>query len=143
MNDWIEWKDGKCPVDAHVKVQVVTRSGANEVNKASAFIWSNDASPHDIVRYRVLGQPECQSSESNPDMVNAPPHYQLLPGVDVISVRDAIFEKIPAGTTYDVVDCWSRSWEYLTRMWGKNQLEDAKKARFYLDRMIEKMEQNK
>ena len=41
---------------------------------------------------------------------------------------------------HDVADCWSRSWEYLTRMWGKNGLEDAKKARFYLDRMIEKME---
>lgn len=74
------------------------------------------------------------------DAVNAPSHYALLPGVQVIDVRAAIFSKMPEGLDYEVVDCWSRSWEYLTRMWGKNGLEDAKKARFYLDRMIEKLE---
>jgi hypothetical protein len=76
------------------------------------------------------------------DVVNKPSHYQLLPGVEVIDVRDAIFAKMPADVPHDVADCWSRSWEYLTRMWGKNGLEDAKKARFYLDRMIKKMEGN-
>lgn len=74
------------------------------------------------------------------DNVNNPKHYQLLPGVQVIDVRDAAFAQMPEGIPYDLVDCWSRSWEYLTRMWGKNQLEDAKKARWYLDRMIQKME---
>lgn len=80
-------------------------------------------------------------SETN-DPVNKPSHYQLLPGVEVIDVRDAIFDKMPVEVPHDVADCWSRSWEYLTRMWGKNGLEDAKKARFYLDRMIQKMEAN-
>lgn len=74
------------------------------------------------------------------DNVNHPSHYALLPGVEVIDVRDALFAKMPVDVPHDVADCWSRSWEYLTRMWGKNGLEDAKKARFYLDRMIEKME---
>lgn len=74
------------------------------------------------------------------DPVNKPSHYALLPGVEVIDVRDAIFAKMPIDVRHDIADCWSRSWEYLTRMWGKNGLEDAKKARFYLDRMIQKME---
>lgn len=77
------------------------------------------------------------------DAVNAPSHYALLPGVEVIDVRDALFAKMPVDVPHDVADCWSRSWEYLTRMWGKNGLEDAKKARFYLGRMIEKMESDK
>lgn len=72
------------------------------------------------------------------DMVNSPPHYQLLPGVEVYDVRMALLEKmedVPPGQ----VDDWSRAWEYLTRMWQKNGLEDAKKCRWYLDKLIEKM----
>ena len=75
-----------------------------------------------------------------PDMVNSPPHYQLLPGVEVIDVREAMLNQIPAGTRFTEVDAWSRATEYLMRMWQKGGLEDAKKARWYLDRLIEEME---
>ena len=74
------------------------------------------------------------------DMVNAPPHYQIMPGVEVIDVRKALMDKIPANVAFHQADDWSRSWEYITRMWGKNGLEDAKKARFYLNRLIEGIE---
>ena len=73
------------------------------------------------------------------DMVNAPPHYQLLPGVEVYDVRMALLGKVSTATLQEIDD-WSRSWEYLTRMWQKNGLEDAKKARWYLDKLIEKLE---
>jgi hypothetical protein len=74
-----------------------------------------------------------------PDMVNHPPHYQILPGIEVYDVRMALLAKVdaPAGQ----VDDWSRAWEYLTRMWQKNGLEDAKKCRWYLDKLIEKLDQ--
>lgn len=74
------------------------------------------------------------------DMVNAPPHYQIMPGVEVIDVRKALMDKIPSNVPFHQADDWSRSWEYITRMWGKNGLEDAKKARFYLNRLIDGME---
>ena len=74
------------------------------------------------------------------DMVNAPPHYQIMPGVEVIDVRKGLMEKIPSNVPFCQTDDWSRSWEYITRMWGKNGLEDAKKARFYLNRLIDGME---
>ena len=74
------------------------------------------------------------------DMVNSPPHYQLMPGVEVIDVREAMLNQIPAGTRFTEVDAWSRATEYLMRMWQKGGLEDAKKARWYLDRLIEEME---
>lgn len=74
------------------------------------------------------------------DNVNEPQHYMLLDGVQVIDVRRALLKKIPAGTSFESVDHWSRCWEYITRMWGKNGLEDAKKARVYLDWLIESME---
>lgn len=73
------------------------------------------------------------------DPVNKPSHYQLLPGVQVYDVRHAILAKHPT-LAPSVVDDWSRSWEYLTRMFGKNELEDAKKARWYLDKLIARLE---
>lgn len=75
------------------------------------------------------------------DPVNNPKHYQL-PGLDiqVLDVRAALLKTIPPNTDYDAVTSWSESWTYLTRMWSKNGLEDAKKARFYLDRVISILE---
>ena len=75
------------------------------------------------------------------NMVNNPKHYQL-PGlkIEVIDVRSSLLKTIPANTPYEAVTSWSESWTYLTRMWGKNGLEDAKKAKFYLERMINIME---
>lgn len=73
-----------------------------------------------------------------PDMINSPPHYQILPGVEVYDVRMAILEKVD-GVSAQQIDDWSRAWEYLTRMWQKNGVEDAKKARWYLNKLIEKM----
>jgi len=72
------------------------------------------------------------------DPVTKPSHYQLLPGVEVIDVRKALLDKMqPAGWTHYQSDCWSRSWEYLTRAMAKNGLEDLKKARTYLNWLIE------
>lgn len=76
---------------------------------------------------------------SEHDPVNKPSHYQIMPGVEVYDVRMALMTKIE-GASHGAVDDWSRAWEYLTRMWGKNGLEDAKKARWYLDRLIGKLE---
>ena len=79
------------------------------------------------------------------DAVNKPSHYMLNLStgaqVEVYDIRDALLsicdeEGVPAGQ----VDDWSRAWEYLTRMWGKNGLEDAKKAKWYLTKLIERME---
>lgn len=74
------------------------------------------------------------------DNVNNPKHYQLLPGVEVIDVRKAIFKQIPEGTTPFAIDAYSRALEYLMRMWSKNGLEDAMKARTYLNWLIEELE---
>lgn len=79
------------------------------------------------------------------DPVNKPKHYQLLPGVEVINVRDAILDKIDTTCQYTArqVDYWSRSWEYLTRFAEKNGLEDLQKSRWYLDRLIADIQDGK
>lgn len=81
-------------------------------------------------------------SEQYPDHdpVEKPAHYQIMPGVEFIDVRQGLLAQIPPGTPYGEVDDWSRCFEYIGRMWGKNGLEDAKKGRVYLNWLIEKME---
>ena len=73
------------------------------------------------------------------DSVYNPSHYQLpgLDGLEVRDVRSSLLQTIPEGVPYELVTCWNESWTYLTRMWGKNGLEDAKKAQVYLSRLIE------
>lgn len=84
------------------------------------------------------------------DPVNSPKHYQLfteeelinMPGIEVIDVREKLLLEFQGteGFTPVTADHFSRSWEYLTRAFKKNGLEDLKKARWYLDRMINELE---
>ena len=72
------------------------------------------------------------------DMVHAPRHY-ALPGMDVewIDVRSALLKTVPNGVPFEQVVCWSEAITYLARMWGKNGVEDLRKAQFYLKRMMD------
>ena len=73
----------------------------------------------------------------NADMVNSPPHYTKgkFEAIDVI--EDAV-QHAP-NAVYGTLQ-W-QVLKYILRMWSKNDaLEDAKKARWYLDRLINKME---
>ena len=49
---------------------------------------------------------------------------------------------MPKSVTPEQVDDWSRAWEYLTRMFMKNNpLEDAQKSKWYLLKLIEKIQE--
>jgi hypothetical protein len=76
------------------------------------------------------------------DMVNAPPHYILKPGLEVKDVREALLQKLqrdgivlPYEDAYD----WMTAWEYMTRAPFKNGLEDYEKAMWYLESLINRM----
>lgn len=73
------------------------------------------------------------------DNVNSPSHYHLFDGIEVYDVRMKLLERA-GNISLQQADDWSRAWEYLTRMFMKNGLEDAKKARWYLNKLIDKME---
>lgn len=75
--------------------------------------------------------------ETKPDMVNSPPHYTKgkFEAIDVI--EDAV-QHAP-NSVYGTLQ-W-QVLKYILRMWSKHSpLEDAKKARWYLDRLIDKLE---
>ena len=71
------------------------------------------------------------------DPVNSPSHY-TRGRVEVIEViEDAVKD---ASEPYDAV-LQGNTLKYLLRLWVKeNPLQDAKKARWYLDRLIERLE---
>ena len=74
------------------------------------------------------------NSEMKPtvDYVNHPPHYQTSNGLETIDVIEAFTEGLTgaeATNTGNVI-------KYICRWNSKNGLEDLKKCRWYLDRLI-------
>jgi hypothetical protein len=71
------------------------------------------------------------------DLVNHPPHYQgRFEAIDVI--EDAV-RRAPHPV---LGGCQWQALKYLLRLWGKgNALQDARKARWYLDRLITHLEE--
>ena len=75
------------------------------------------------------------------DMVNSPPHYQLREGYEVYDLRQDLAAKAQAAQVpHDIYSDWDRAIEYLIRCWDKNDLEDIRKARWYINKLIEKLE---
>ena len=74
-----------------------------------------------------------------PDLVNKPPHYNRA-GIECIDAMEAMVEgsEVSPHAAY----CWQNSFKYLWRWPYKTKpLEDLKKARWYLDRLIQKIEE--
>lgn len=72
------------------------------------------------------------------DPINHPPHYNVgaVESIDIIEQTVAHAPlSVLSGLQWQVL-------KYLLRLWHKgNPLEDARKARWYLDRLIQKLEQ--
>ncbi len=72
------------------------------------------------------------------DNVNHPAHYQTRSGLETIDVIDAFTEGLEG---IEAV-CTGNALKYLCRWKKKNGLEDLKKARWYINKLIETMERN-
>ena len=74
------------------------------------------------------------------DSIQKPKHYQLLPGVGVYDIRQALAAKAnAAGATLDQFSDYDRAVEYMLRMWEKNGVEDAQKAAWYINKLVGKL----
>ena len=78
---------------------------------------------------------DCYNKESNVDMVNHPSHY-TQGGVECI---DALKAATVSKTGIEAV-CTANAIKYLWRYEEKNGIEDVKKARWYIDRLIKELE---
>jgi hypothetical protein len=81
------------------------------------------------------------------DVISKPKHYMLFEeqGIEVRDVIEKLSAKIPNGEGMTVPLKWDTSlfvsdyvqlMQYLMRFMDKNGVEDLKKARWYLDKMI-------
>jgi len=80
-------------------------------------------------------EPDAVEQQPTSDPVN-PSHYKQFPA-EVIDIIEAAIAKAPnnkaAGLHWQVL-------KYALRCWFKNGIEDLKKARWYLDRLIQEEE---
>jgi len=81
----------------------------------------------------------CPMPQPKVDMVNRPPHY-ANPDKKIETI-DKIEDAVQFAPNAVIGGLHWQTLKYLDRLWLKgNPLEDAKKARWYLERMIKKLE---
>lgn len=92
--------------------------------------------------YKVLDPVACENAENeccnvkpDADMVNHPSHY-TQGGIECI---DALKAATVSKTGIEAV-CTANAIKYLWRYEEKNGIEDVKKARWYIDRLIKELE---
>ena len=73
------------------------------------------------------------------DMVNHPEHYTSKSGIEVINVIQAFTAELKGIQAVDTANII----KYVCRWHSKNGLEDLKKARWYLNHLIENVENKK
>lgn len=74
--------------------------------------------------------------DRKPDMVNHPKHYISKKGIEVIDVIDAFTEDLTGIEAFDT----GNTIKYICRWKHKNGVEDLKKARFYIEHLINHIE---
>lgn len=70
------------------------------------------------------------------ERVNHPSHYQSKNGLEVIDVIDAFTQDLHGEQAFDI----GNAIKYVCRWKTKNGVEDLKKAIWYIERVINKLE---
>jgi hypothetical protein len=77
-----------------------------------------------------------ETNDPKPDMVNHPAHYKSESGLEAIDVIEAFTADLKGGEAV----CTGNALKYICRWKHKNGVEDLKKAKWYLERLINKLE---
>lgn len=146
MSEWIEWKGGECPVPSRTPVEVRFRSGGVFKDAASGWRWDHTGQGGDLVAYRiaqeapstVLPADLAKNSaplESHIDLGGPAPALARQEGGDHYKdMKIQPFEYIHANGIGFAEGCIIK---YVSRWRAKNGVEDLKKARHFLDLLIE------
>lgn len=159
---WIDWHGGECPVDSDAIVEVKFRNPSrNKFNndRAGDFNWSHDGFDGDIIAYRLQKPTKSEQVRDDAwcsyagitekddeadlnecighdvDVVNHPSHYTK----GNIECIDAIDSATTGKSGIEAV-CVANIIKYLYRYEEKNGLEDVKKAKWYINKLISELE---
>ena len=73
------------------------------------------------------------------DVVHKPPHYNEG-SIECIDAMKAMADGVMNVSAHEAY-CWQNAFKYIWRWPYKNGAEDLKKARWYLNRLIEELEE--
>lgn len=130
---WIDWHGGECPVDSDAIVEVKCRwHNQHQYNndRAGDFYWAHTGGNGDRLEQDLN---ECIGQDF--DVVNHPSHYTK----GRIECIDAIDSATTGKSGIEAV-CVANIIKYLFRYEEKNGLEDVKKAKWYLNKLISELE---
>lgn len=74
------------------------------------------------------------------DIINKPKHYMLVDGVEVRDVCKALAERMQDKYSAFFISDYIQFLQYVLRFDQKNGIEDLKKAKWYLEKLIESKE---
>lgn len=106
-----------------------------DVNSETAIMESTARSAFDSIKKAYSELDKCYNETGTvkpADNVNHPKHYQSKSGLETIDVIEAFTEDLAGGEATNTGNVL----KYMCRWKSKNGLEDLKKARWYLDRLI-------
>lgn len=83
----------------------------------------------------ITTKKEERMNNTQPDMINNPPHYQSSTGLEVIDVIKAFTENLTGIEATDTGNIL----RYICRWKDKNGLQDLEKCRWYINHLIEEV----
>ena len=111
------------------------------VNKKISVINSGTISDNDVekITKEIAGNVafELRENENN-NNITSPNHYQSDKGFEVFDVQEAFIHELKGMSA----SYWCNIVKYILRFQKKNGVEDLKKAKYYLEKLIEEETDN-
>lgn len=126
---WVEWHGGECPLPQMAQIEYKMRTTTKTYrHNAGSLGWNHTGTGGDIVAYKVVDEPQTAPSkpQSALQVQEGGDHYKKLKiqPVEYIHANGLPFAE---GSVI----------KYVTRWRDKNGIADLKKARHFLDLLIE------
>jgi hypothetical protein len=132
-------------MDKDLQAPCTTCTGYSNYVKGTVYMTDNSHSSKTLKEaiddWYVEGHHQTQE-EFWYDTVSKPKHYMLFEkeGIEVRDVIEKLVEKMEMSSSGMFIADYVQMMQYLMRFMDKNGAEDLKKARWYLDKLIDKYE---
>lgn len=85
---------------------------------------------------QILPDIDAEKCKDNKDNIKSPHHYVSESGIEVFDVQEAFIHELKGMSA----SYWCNVVKYILRFQRKNGVEDLKKAKYYLEKLIDEEE---
>lgn len=127
-------------MDKDLEAPCVTCTGYSNFVKGTLYMTAPQVKPFTIKPLKeAIDDWFTEGNDEQHDVVSKPKHYMLFPdkGIEVRDVIEQLVKKIEYYPEGMFIADYVQMMQYLMRFMDKNGVEDLKKARWYLDKMID------